>query len=608
MEQARQTLVARRPSRSLAMAAWVAFAALFYGPLIDTRVNQGNMAGDLAAIESLVERRTFFIDDSSFDTIDKFKRGDRFFSQKSPIFHLAGAAICAPLHAAGLTLRTHPGVCLRALTLGLVVVPMGLLLWMLWDHPWSRGRSRQWRIGFAPIFAIGSLVTPFAITLNHYAAAAAALMMAARALTDPGGRPPRRQGLVVGFWIGLSLACDVPGAFLMGAALGGCWLVAGLRERTWGKLTGLALGALPVLLLYAGLNWAIVGSPLPPNLHEDEMQYFEGSFWKEVRDRAEEGRPEFYQASYVRRLWHATAGHKGIYWMMPLLVLATAAAGGLWRRREEGWRLAIAWAVFPPASIAVTMVWAFDLSGGAYNIRHCLATVPPLYGVLAHPALRWSGAKTRWLAGIAAGWGCVIAAIGLINPWSHNTLSAWPPLENAARLALAHPDRLPTDWIGPLIDATSVKPANGWLDLGLARMEAGAMGEAATALREATRLEPDRALPYYHLSIAQARQGRFGDAIASCRRLLELEPENIGGWNNLGMMALQAGRNDVAQEAYAASARLAPGNASALYGQLLLSEREGGADANDATLEEALRRYPEDARFLDLARRWGKEE
>jgi hypothetical protein len=609
MERTAQNPDGPRAGRWRAPAAWVLFALALYGPLIDLRVGQGNVASDLAAIESVVERGTFFINGSGFETIDKFKRGDRYFSQKSPVFHLAGAAIYAPLHAAGWTLRENPGICLRALTAGLVTVPMGLLLWMLWDHPWARGRSGRWRTGFTLIFALGSLATPFAITLNHYIPAAAALMMAVRTLTDPRGRAalrqgPLRQGATVGFWISLSLACDVPAAFLLGAAVGLGWLAETARGRGWGRVWGLAAGAAPLALLYVGLNWAIVGSPLPPNMHEEAMLYYEGSYWSQLREAAEQGRPEYYQASYGRRLIHATVGHKGIYWMMPLLAVATAAAVRLRRRRAEGWRPAIGWAALPPATIAVTMIWAFDLSGGAYNIRHCLATIPPLYGVLAHPGLNWEGKGVRWLAGTAAAWGCLIAAIGLINPWSHNTLSAWPPLENAARLALAHPRRLPTNWIGPAIDATSVKPANGWLDLGLAWMERGDWNRAAQALHRATRLEPDAPLPYYHLSIALAQQDRLGEAIEVSRRLLALEPANVGGWNNLGMMALQAGRLDVAREAYAASERLAPDNAGMLVGRLLMMEMRGEARADAPLLRRALELYPGDGRFRAVEERW----
>src|SRR6185295_3749786 len=145
----------------------------------------------------------------------------------------------------------------------------------------------------------------------------------------------------------------------------------------------------------------------------------------------------------------------GIYWMMPLLAAATWAAIRLVWRRAPGGTLAALCAVFPLATIFAVMFWAFDLSGGAYNIRHALACVAPLYCVLAHPALVWTP-RLRLGAWIMSGWAFLIAALGVVNPWSHNTLSAIPPLENVARLCLAHPAALPSDWIGGLVDTTSV--------------------------------------------------------------------------------------------------------------------------------------------------------
>jgi tetratricopeptide (TPR) repeat protein len=624
------------------LAAWILFACALFGPLIDLDVGQGNVASDLAAIESLVERHTFFIDRSTFDTIDKFKQGEHFFSQKSPVFHLAGAAVYGATRAAtGWTLRERTAACLRVLTLALVVAPMGCLLWMLWDHPWARRRWRgggRARLAFVLAFALGSLATPLAITLNHYVAAAAALMMAARRLTDPGGRSPARLGLAVGFWLSLSLACDIPAAFLMGAAVGGAWLVAAIAARArddgigkggigkdgvvtpddrWRRLAGLAAGAAPLALLYAALNFQIAGSPLPPNLHEAAMLYYPGSFWNAERDAIRSGHPGYYQASYARRLWHATLGHRGVYWMMPLLVMATWAAIALARKTRldlpgakkalaRDGRLALGWALLLPATIALTMAWARDLGGGCYNIRHALAAVAPLYGALAHPAWAawWRRRATRWTACALAIWGCLVAAVGLLNPWSHNVLSAWPPLENLARLALAHPRTLPTDWIGPLIDATSTVPANGWLDLGLARLENGDPARAAAALSQAIRRDPGQSLPYYHLAIALAKMGRFGEAVQVGRRLVALDPGNLGGWNNLGLMALQGGQPDEAKRAFAESERLAPDNATAMFGSLAIMDMAGQADPDAPLLAKALRLHPDDPRLQALAERW----
>lgn len=587
---------------------WLLLAALLYTPFINTEIGQGNVASDLAAIESLVQRHTFFINDSTFDTIDKFKRGDRFFSQKSPVFHLLAAAPGWAAARLGWTLSGRTDACLRLLTFVMVILPMGWLLGLIFRHPWVAALPPRARVLFTLAFALGSLLTPFAVTLNHYVLAAACLMAAVNVLTARGLATPR-AALAAGFWVSASLAADVPPAFLFGLGLAAWALVRAPRRLLW-----LALGAAPLLLLYAALNQHILGSPLPPNLHDSQYQFYEGSFWAAERAKAAAGHPGYYEASYARRLVHATVGHKGIYWMMPLLALATAAALWLARRRAAGWPLALAWAAFPPLAIALTMRWAWDLSGGAYNIRHILAAVPPLYCVLAHPALPRPGRLGRGALQLAAAWGCLVAALGVMNPWSHNTLSAWPPLENLARWSLGHALVLPTGWIGPLIRATSVTPEVGWLDLGQAYIgQAQAVEEplrpplldsARRALSEAVRLAPRESLPYYYLGMAQDMAGRPGEAVRSYQALLAFDPGNVGAWNTLGKIALLHLKDPaLARDAFRRSLALTPDNPSAIWGELYLGAQDGRPDL--PRLRDALRRYPDEEQFKDLAARWG---
>ena len=582
---------------------WLFCAAFLYSPWIDTRPGQGNVASDLAAIESLVERGTFFINDSTFiGTIDKFKRGDLYFSQKSPIFHLVAAVPYFALNRMGFTLGEDTALCMRVLTFFIVILPMGLLLWLIFNHPWMELHTLRKRLGLPFGFALGSLLTPFAVTLNHYVPAAACLMIAVNALyrTELGPRgSDLRSAVPIGFWIAASLACDIPPAFILGAGLAAWW-----AWKARARLSGLVAGAAPLILIYAALNFHIVGSPLPPNLHEQEMLYYEGSYWSELKAKAEGGEPGFYQASYARRLLHSTVGHKGLYWMMPPLAIATLGGFIVARRRGPSWGLALAPALFPLVSIAIVMVWAFDLSGGAYGIRHVFATIPPLYCVLAHPAFPRSNKLSR-IALAGWGWSCLIAWIGVYNPWSHNTLSAFPPLENVARFTLDHSERLSTAWIPGLIDATSVRGETGYLDLGLEHMSAGRLREAENALARSVLTKPDFPLPYYHLGIVQDMRGQPLAALRTYERLLKLEPENIGAWNNRGLFALKAGRAIPARQAYERSMMLAPDNLPATRALLRLDSIEGLLDSQSPRLKRALEVYPRDPFVLEISRLWG---
>lgn len=598
----------QRPRLILQRLAWIGLALLLYAPWIHTDPGTGNVASDLAAIESLVEGGTFYINESTFAyTIDKMRHDGQFFSQKSPIFHLVGAIPYGVLHAAGFTLSEDLALSLSVLTVFMVIIPMGLLLWQIDRHPWVSSRPRKWRIGFVLIFAVGSLLTPFATTLNHYIPAALFLMLGVNRLLRSGPLTTR-DAVWVGFWISASFACDIPPAFLFSLMVAALWCVelfmGASGSRNLKRLPALGAGALPLVLLYAVLNFQIYGSPLPPNMHEETMQYYEGSYWSQLREAAEAGEPGYYQASYPRRLYHATLGHKGIYWMMPLLVVATVVGVDLTRRGVKQWSWILIFILFPLLAVALTMIWAWDLSGGAYAIRHIFATLAPLYCVLAHPGVNWSRRSLQWIGAVAGGWGILVALIGLINPWSHNTLSAYPPLENLARWSLREPEARPTRWIHQLIPATSIEPAVGWLDLGLAAMNQQRLREAEYAFYQALRDRPDYPLARYYLGQVNDMLGKPEEAIAIYGPLVEAEPDNLGAWNNLIVFSLRAGRLDLAKQAIEQSERLAPSNPRALRGRLWLMDQSGQVDPDSPVLRKALERYPDDPFFRALAERW----
>jgi tetratricopeptide (TPR) repeat protein len=585
---------------------WLLLAIIVYTPLTDVRVGKGNVSSDLAAMESLVERHTMFINDSPFDTIDKLQVGERIFSQKSPVFIGAATLPLWPLRWMGVHLGEDTALCLRVVTLWMVIVPMGWLLWLIFSHPWMRSRPVEFRAAMTAAFGLGSLLTPYAITLNHYVLAAACLMKAVHRLTPPlaatgertAARAEKRPGLAVGFWVSASLACDVPAGFVVGAAAGAWWLLRAPRRVGW-----MAAGAAPLVLAYAACNMALLGSPLPATIYNEAMLYRPGTYWGDLKAAADAGHAGYYQASNRREIVHAAIGHKGVYWMMPLLIVATAGAIGLARRRVAGSAAALAWALFLPAMLVVTMSVTIDLSGGSYAIRHVLAAVPPLFCVLAHPGVGW-GRWSRRVGWAAGAWGMLIAGIGLYNPWSHNTLSAWPPLENVARWCLAHPDRLPTEWIGPLIESTSVTPEIGWLDLGLEYRQKGKLDKAERALKAAVALRPRDPLAYYHLGIVLDMQGRPAEALHFYDTLLELDPNNVGAWNNAGLFALHADLENLARDSYNRSLQLKADNASGLWGMLAIDTLEGRNDPNSPRLRRALELYPRDARFAEIERLW----
>lgn len=104
-------------------------------------------------------------------------------------------------------------------------------------------------------------------------------------------------------------------------------------------------------------------------------------------------------------------------------------------------------------------------------------------------------------------------------------------------------------------------------------LEAGALAEAESVLRQALELDPRSARARSKLGIALARQGRYEEAIEAFRRAVEFDPLYAPAYSNLGVVYQELGRLDEALAAYRKAIEVDPDywiahqNLAALYKQ-----------------------------------------
>ena len=140
--------------------------------------------------------------------------------------------------------------------------------------------------------------------------------------------------------------------------------------------------------------------------------------------------------------------------------------------------------------------------------------------------------------------------------------------------------------------------AQVWYLLGAARQGLGRLEEAASALREAVRLEPNRAEAHKHLGVVLAQQRQYGPAEACFRRTLELRPSDAEAHQNLATALVELGRPDEAVAEFDAVLRLVPGHAEALNGRGQVHLGKGEREAARDDFRRALERLP------DFTRAW----
>ncbi len=155
------------------------------------------------------------------------------------------------------------------------------------------------------------------------------------------------------------------------------------------------------------------------------------------------------------------------------------------------------------------------------------------------------------------------------------------PLEAEALLEKATSLK-PQPQASPLAGVYGQEPrawvAAAWLNLGLARREAGDLEAAAACLEKAGQEDPNSALAFSVLGELKLRQGDFAKAIAAYERALQIAgdgPNALALRNDLGVACFRNSQLDKALEHFKWVIQRDPRNANAIHNLGLLYLRQG---------------------------------
>lgn len=130
--------------------------------------------------------------------------------------------------------------------------------------------------------------------------------------------------------------------------------------------------------------------------------------------------------------------------------------------------------------------------------------------------------------------------------------------------------------------------ADGWMELGVLRMEQREIDGAVDAFRRAIKLERDDAEAHNNLGFALMAANRGDEAVDALRKSLEIDPSQGRTRNNLGFALLSAERDDEAYRVFRAMST----EADARYNMGLGLELRGDADAASQQYQTALASNP----------------
>lgn len=400
--------------------------------LVQKQAGGWNDASRLAAIESLVERRTWSIDDSSWIdfTQDKILVNDTFYSDKMPLFSFIGAGVYEIMRAFGGSVRMDCAQVGRfcgyaPLTLILVSLPAAILIYLFFDYALQQ-RVPQWSAIVGTVaLGLGTMLFPYALALNHHAPAAASVFASFYLLTR--WRADPRALVAAGFFAALAPSFDALSG-IVAAALFGIAAVCdtgtanSVRCKRRSQIALFILGAAIPIAITALLDYQIARTLLPPYTVTNAYNYPGSAFPNTI---AGNGTPDDYPA-YAFRMF---LGGKGLFAYNPLLIFALVGAVRVAFDRADALRGQAVATVLGFVFLCVYLATQTGNYGGtAYGERWFVVAIPVLFSFIffAPPLNRATWQSAWWLLFVPLLALSIVSSLqGSLAPWQD-----WlPPLQ-----------------------------------------------------------------------------------------------------------------------------------------------------------------------------------
>lgn len=443
-----------------------AFFLVLFALLTHTHINSWNEYSRLAAVEALVERGTWMIDDTALGRLtgDRVLLNGHFYSDKPPVFTFVASGVYAVLHRS-VGLAFDPQECdpraptcycfafqcaqpfdqaFYLMTLIMVGVPSALMLALFYKSTGLPGLANLPALILTGVLGLGTMILPYSLVFTNHVPTAACLLAGLYALVRSRSKNFKRWLFAAGFLTASAVTLEFQvGPFLLIFLMVALW-----RHRRSAWL--FVLGALLPLVLTAALDWWMLGDVLPPQLHTAGYNYPGSALYGTAGGT-------HGSADLLEYAFRILMGDHGVLAFTPVVLWAIYAVVTVLGRREHPLRgEAIAVGV---ASLALSLYIIFftdNFGGQAYGPRWFIAITPPLFFFAAEPALYHT--IRRWLIFAALSALSVFAAWqGAPNPWgpalpplrleTSASLQAWPvPL--APQQVASIPHRLDVSFPG----------------------------------------------------------------------------------------------------------------------------------------------------------------
>ena len=412
------TSTADRRNRFARWLLLVLFAAAMVAAQLRAEpLQSANDRSRWATVRSLLESGSYVIDDviqdRHWDTIDKVRFQDHFYSTKPPLLPtlIAGVTWCAE-RATGRTFASNPQQTTQIVLMLVNALPLilaGGLLARLAEQYSSDHRAPLFLLA---VFAAGSFLPIYSLVLNNHTTAACGLVFALvpliRILRNES--PTAMTFAATGFWAAWTCTNELPAA-LFGVACFGLLLRSDAR-RTWLAFVPAAL--IPLIAFFV-TNYLVTGGWKPLYMYYGKEPYLyvhEGipSYWLDPQGVDRNLDPPLVYA------FHCLVGHHGVLSLTPVFLLTIWGWIVGFRSTDAPLRV-----VHRLGCVLTIVVFGFYLTRtGNYNyggvsvwLRWLLWLVP--FWVLAILPV-WNRHATKFWFRVTA---CSLLAISTASAWYH---------------------------------------------------------------------------------------------------------------------------------------------------------------------------------------------
>ena len=407
-----------KPTLVLFLATWL-LVALF----TKTSPVSAHEFSRLGTVQSLVERGTYQLDDSSFiDTLDKVFRHGHFYSHQPPLLATLEAPVYWALHASGFRFNNRTrGLTVYLFTLLTNGAALALTVVVLSQVFALAAVPRPARDWYALLFTLGTWLLPYGVVSTSHGISALLLAIVAHDLLAIEWRGVTWASCArLGGALGLLSAIEIlPLASFVPLSI--AFLIASrkMTAATWqGLLAGLALP----LVAHAVINVPITGDVIPAGFHSELFDYPGSVFAASSLTGSIKYDSWPALGAYA---WQCLVAGRGYFTFAPILGAGLLTGTFAWQfwARARGVQLVLLGGTV--ASLAGSLLTTNNFGGGAVGFRHAAYLATALLALLLpvvadpRPAGRRRAAALTGLAAVSA---LVLLLFAVRDPWSPLTV------------------------------------------------------------------------------------------------------------------------------------------------------------------------------------------